>query len=160
PGVYTRNRPIASGTQIQKNINIIGTGPGVIMSAAENQSALTWTLQSGGTYQATRSSVGNGLDGRTLSSWGVKAVRIPAACLANCNGTAGSWWTDNVTVYVHRADNSTINTDVWTIMSATGTCLQVFGGVNVYVEGVDFEGANVTGVGYANNLAGPALPTV
>ena len=82
---------------------------------------LTWTLESGTTYQATRSNVNRCLDWLTFNSDGDYQELTLVASLVLCRATAGSWYTDNVTTYVNRSDGAAVtDTNTVALLTAVG----------------------------------------
>ena len=69
---------------------------------------LTWSLNSGTTYQATRSNVKRVLDWVNVDDKNDYQEYTLTASLAACQALPGSWYTDNVTVYVNRIDGAAV----------------------------------------------------
>lgn len=70
---------------------------------------LTWALNSGTTYQATRSNAKRVLDWVNVDDKNDYFEYSLAASLAACQATPGTWYTDNVTVYVNRIDGAVVS---------------------------------------------------
>jgi len=106
--------------------------------------ALTWTLDSGTTYSASRSLSQRVYDTKTKDVNG-DYTEFPKAnpyTLTGCRAQAGSWFTDGTTVYVNRGDAIAVtdsNTRVY--LSAVNGAKSTTSG-NMYLSGFDFEGGN------------------
>lgn len=68
--------------------------------------ALTWVLDSGTTYSVARSNCKRILDLINFDADGDYNEIQPAASLAACRATPGTYYTDNVTIYVNRIDGA------------------------------------------------------
>lgn len=115
---------------------------------------LTWTLNSGTTYQATRSSAQRAYDTATKTAFGDYTEITKVAALATCQATPGTWYTDGTTVYVNRADGAVVsdaNTRIY-LTSISGAKCSTSG--NTYVYGFDFEGGNQYAFRAAGNASG------
>jgi hypothetical protein len=145
-GTYTFGQGFA-GQTCNKNINFIPQGGRVQNSNKFPLATGVWTLDGTGTYKATRSTIVAVTDALQTTVWPDGAVlpkELPLqASLAACQALPGSWYTDNVTVWVHRIDGSVPDG------SATGPVSCIFNtagmtmgfDVKWYVENVDFIGA-------------------
>ncbi len=146
-GVYTFNLNF-SNTACDKDLNIIAVGGRVLST---NKFPLTsWTLDGTGTYRATRSGVQDVRDARYPVTW-PNGDQTPAllplmADLATCQATPGSWYTNNVSVWVHLQDGRTpdanTNGDVGVLYG--NAMMLMTHNRKWYIEGFDFESANTS----------------
>jgi hypothetical protein len=67
---------------------------------SNTQTALTWTLNTGATYQAARSNVTHVLDMSSKDAFGIPLGYTFRSSIATVDANPGSWWTDGTTVYV------------------------------------------------------------
>jgi hypothetical protein len=137
-GLYTRAN--AANTTPNKACALIAVGGRVETGWFD---ALTWTLDSGTTYKATRADVRRVIDLATVDQDGLRPDLPFAASLAACRATPGSWWTDNVTVYVTRADAAAV-TDANSralLMTGNSAVMRSSTGGNMYVSGFDVMGS-------------------
>ncbi len=70
---------------------------------------LTWALDSGTTYSSSRSNIKRVIDWSNVDENNDYLELTLAASLAACRSTPSTWWTDNVTVYVNRADGAVVS---------------------------------------------------
>ena len=68
-------------------------------------STYSWTLESNNTYKATRSGVTNIIDRLNKDIYGLETPLLNVSTKEECVSTAGTWYTDDVAVWVHRTDN-------------------------------------------------------
>lgn len=136
----TMYRPLATwGSAVTgKTFKFVGDGVGATFSCSD---ILTWTVHSGTTYKATRSSVLSVWDSAILGSDGDYTQLVNAVDLTTCIATSGTWWTDNVTVYVHTADNRVVDATIRAYINVT-FCAFVGPGT-IYFENLRFEGDTV-----------------
>jgi hypothetical protein len=138
-----------SSTSANKNLNIIATGGRALCT---NRFALTtWASDNGagsGTYRATRSNITDVRDARYPETM-PDGVQIPqlltkSADLATCQTTPGTWFTDNVSVWVHthdgRSPDAGVGGDVACLYGATSARLLT--AKSWFVQGFDFEGVS------------------
>jgi len=107
--------------------------------------ALTYTLDGTYTncYKVTRASVNRVVDLLNNGSFGEHVELTLAANLSACNSTAGTWYTDGTTLYVHRLDGAAVtyaNTRVY--LNAYNVYLNDTS-KNFYINGFDLEGGSV-----------------
>jgi hypothetical protein len=143
-GEYRRT---SASTVVTKSVNLVAVERGVKWTAWNTD--LAWTLLSGNIYQTTRSTVQIVADGAAgvVDQFGRKAVyKYMGTTSASITGP-GQWATDGATVWVWPADNRVMtgtDTNIRLGINAGGTCLNIQGGINVYAEGIDFEGGGST----------------
>lgn len=104
--------------------------------------ALTWSVDTGSTYKATRANTRRVIDLAAVDADGLNVDLAWAGSLADCRATPGSWWTDNATLYVHRADEAAAtaaNTRALLNVNATGV-VQMTSAGNMYLSGFDVQG--------------------
>jgi hypothetical protein len=109
------------------------------------QSGLSWTADGTGTWKATRSGVYTVYDLRKKDAYGVPYPLDFKPSLAECQATPNTWYSDNVTVWVHPSDNLVPNDNNFII--GLGTLLftaTLLGTSKLYFENCDLIGGNVT----------------
>jgi hypothetical protein len=74
-----------------------------------HQGALTWTQEGIGTWKATRSTVSGVYDWRYVDKNNVPIPLEQKLTIADCQATPNTWYTDNVSVWVHTSDGLTPN---------------------------------------------------
>jgi hypothetical protein len=135
--------------------NCIGYG-----GDATNDSYQTFATMTAdaGAYKTARSAVGQVYDATILDSNGTQERLTLVADAATCRSTAGSWYTDNVTVWVHTSDSRDLSVD------ATGMRirLNVIGARNtsdvpLYLENMNFYGWKDQGFYSSNAGSNTAL---
>lgn len=141
PGEYFRNSHTAP--VLTKSLNIIGR-PGAILTGYELTTSLTWTVQSGNIYQATRANTNLVVDKRSAyaTADGDFTMYEKKADLASVTGP-GQWAIVGSVVYVWALGNANLATDssFMRLSLATGSSvLQISGGNTLYLEGVQLEG--------------------
>lgn len=101
-----------------------------------------WTLHSGNCYKVTRSAAKVVVDKANIDSNGDWQELTLVADAATCVSTPGSWYTDNVTVYVHAFNSRSLigDTNMFVLLQqGAGT---VGAGKKIYMENCDIYGAN------------------
>lgn len=94
-----RNRTIDG-----KTIAIVPANTANKLYISSHWVGLTWTLDGAGTWKTTRSSCYSVFDLRHKDYLGVPIPLTNKATLAECQAEAGTWYTDNVDVWVHTWD--------------------------------------------------------
>lgn len=152
-GTYNRNKDWS--TTPTQDCNIIGENGTVILSSQED--GLSFTADSGA-YKATRSAVGSVYDTDFTDSNGDYERLTLAASAADCRATAGTWYTDNVEVWVHTTDERDLSSDA--------TALRVYLKVNppkvnadvtVYIENLNIEGFQTANAEITNSAVSQDL---
>lgn len=138
-GSYPITYGLGSGSTPTKACALIAVGGRVETGLFET---LTWTLDAGTTYKATRVDVRRVLDLTTIDQDGLRPDLNFAASLAACRTTPGSWWTDNVTVYVNRSDGLAVADTNTRALLMTGNLavMRMSTGGHMYVSGFDIMG--------------------
>lgn len=141
-GTYPRgNCPSGSaGTVIaNKACSLIAVGGRVVTGFFD---ALAWTLDQGTTYRATRAGSRRAIRLDTVDQDGLFPDYTWVVDLATCRATPGSWYTDNTTTYVNRADGAAVNDANTRILLTVGSTspLPMTTSGNMYVSGFDFSG--------------------
>lgn len=115
---------------------------------------LTWSLNSGTTYQATRSNVKRVLDLVNTDEKNDYFELSLAASLAACQATPGTWWTDNVTLYVNRIDGAaaTNANTVALLITIEGIKMTTSGSMHLY--GIKQIGGANGAIQLLNNVSG------
>lgn len=135
-GVYQRaytlkNPPVA-------DLSIICPTGDAVFASWEN---LSWSKTGGYTnvYEAARSSVYDVRDSSVPDAYSLYTQYTKVASVAAVDAQPGSWYTDDVTVYVHRLASAVVDNDIKCLMSIkTG----VSENVSVYFEGITFAGGS------------------
>lgn len=115
---------------------------------------LTWSVNSGTTYQATRSSVGRVIDWLANDGYGDPAELTKVASLTVCRATPGSWYTDNVTVYVNRADGAAVNDANTAAMLHNVNGIATTSNGNMWIEGITQLGGSTGAIRMRDNPTG------
>lgn len=142
PGTYPRALCPSSTTGLvapNKRCTLIVNGPGQVVAGLFD--ALTWAVDQGTTYVAARSVARRVINRLLQDANGIHPDITYATSLANCRATPGTWWTDNVNVYVNRIDGLPVtdaNTRVFLNVNGNAAPLQMSTGGNMHVIG-DFE---------------------
>jgi hypothetical protein len=144
-GFYDRNKAFTGSNGATVTVPtqpcIIRAVGGVVITHAAG--ALTWTVEAGTTYKATRSNVNRVLDWATRDADGEFVEFTKVSTLVACTSTPGTWYTDNVTVYVNRTDAAAV-TDANTgalLLNVDG--IETSSGGNMHLIGVQqYGGAN------------------
>lgn len=119
-----------------------------------NGDAHTFTLTSGTTYQVTRSNVARVFDTLNVDADGDFKELPLAASLASCDATPGSWYTDNVTLYINRSDAAAVtSSNVMVLLKATESIKATTSG-NMHLIGVTQYGGNSGCIVISNNATG------
>jgi len=141
-GLYPRGQsPTGSGGSVVPNkaCAFIAVGGRVETGHFD---ALGWTLDQGTTYKASRASARRAQRIDTIDQDGLYPDYQWVADVATCRATPGSWYTDNTTVYVNRADGAAVtdaNTRIMLLITG-GPVLAMSTGGNMYVSGFDLQG--------------------
>lgn len=104
---------------------------------------LSWTLDTGTTYKATRSNTKRVIDLTVTNQWGLGSDYTWAVDLATCRATPGTWFTDNTTVYVNRLDGAAVtdsNARAMISVSSSAGGIKMSTGGHMYVAGFDCQG--------------------
>jgi len=115
---------------------------------------LTWSLNSDTTYQATRSNVKRVLDWINVDDKNDYQEYTLTASLAACQALPGSWYTDNVTVYVNRIDGAAVtNANTVALLTAVeGIEFTTSGSMHLY--GIRQIGGSNGAIRLRNNVNG------
>ena len=142
-GTYKRERSICgfdSSKALTAPISLEGVYGRVVSGVFDD---LTYTKTGGQNYvyQATRSSVINVIDSIRKDDDGNLKLLSTATSIADCDATPNSWFTDNITLYIHSADSGIVNDFTHRgIMSSKGAAL--YGDHNIYLSNIDMYGGN------------------
>lgn len=138
-GTYPLPNGLGAGSTPTKACALIAVGGRVDTGLFTD---LTWSLDTGTTYKATQADVRRVLDLATVDQDGLRPDLSFAASLAACRTTTGSWWTDNATVYVNRADGAAVTNANSRALQMTGNAavIRMSSGGNMYVSGFDASG--------------------
>jgi hypothetical protein len=106
PGTYFRANSFSNnGTEVVPTQTCVFKGVGGKVVCINGDSH-TWTLESGTTYQVTRSNAKRVFELDTFDADGDFYEATLAASLAACRATPGSWYTDGTTTYMNRRDGA------------------------------------------------------
>ena len=143
-GIYPRANGFmgnASSIAPTQDTAFFAVGGTVVTGAFD---ALTWTLTTGTTYQATRSSVMRVVDLLNNTGFGGHVDLTLAASLTACEATPGTWYDNGTTLYVNRADGAAVtNTNTRAYLSAQVLTLINTTG-NIYLKGFALEGGAIS----------------
>jgi hypothetical protein len=159
-GVYDVNKSLTVLADVSSSpLVIIALDPeNTYFTSAAVTSLLTWTVHSGSTYKCTRSAVYSVVDFTFRDTLGNIQMYPLAADLATCIATAGTYWTDNVTSYVHTLDGRNPD-DNLKLLLASSQVIEVNGTAPFYyIEGIKFYGSNVYGALQVRHLTIDSLP--
>ena len=152
-GIYRRNGTALcwSSTTPSQACAFIAVGGRVVSSVSDT---LTWSLNSGTTYQVARSNATRVYDLAVKTTFGDYNEVTKVTLLATCQATPGTWFTDGTTLYVNRIDGAVVSdTNTRVFLTAVGGALGTTSG-NMYVSGFDFEGGNQYAMRPTNNNTG------
>lgn len=116
--------------------------------------ALTWTLTSGTTYQATRSNVVRVLDWLNVDEDGDYVELTKVGALATCQATPGTWYTDNVTTYVNRADGAAVTDANTTALLTAVEGIEFTSSGSMHLYGITQIGGTNGAIRLRNNVNG------
>jgi len=102
---------------------------------------LNWSKTSGQTnvYQAARSQVNLVINPTVKNDDGSYVTLRNVSSIALCDSTPNSYFTDNVTLYVHEASSSPVNNLNTRALLNTRNCSLV-GNHNIYMSNIDIQG--------------------
>ena len=136
-GVYPRNKSWQT-VQPLNDLSVIAVGGPVVSTYHD---ALTWAPDA--TYptvsKATRSTVYQVRDGSVVDSKGDAEKLTLRASVEEVSLNPGSYYTDNVSVWVLPSDSRTADANCWCLMSGGNGRVS---GKSIYVEGFTFLGGN------------------
>lgn len=140
-GLYTRLK-LSAATPTQP-INFIGENGDVIISA-EWEIKTGFTLDSDNTYKVARSNTLNVVDMGVLNEYGDGTVLIEATDVANCKATPGSWYTDNIDVWVHTSDERNLALDATDLKLMLQDGYLNFEDIDgtVYIKNIEVQGGS------------------
>lgn len=117
-------------------------------------SDLTWTLNSGTTYQATRSNVKRVLDWVNVDDKNDYQEYALAASLSACQSTPGTWFTDNVTLYVNRIDGAAVSNANTAALLTTIEGIKFTSSGSMHLYGISQLGGTNGALDLINNVNG------
>ena len=114
--------------------------------------ALTWTVNGthNNVYQATRSHARNVIHKDILDVNGLPYQNKQVATLQACADEGGTWFTDNVTVYVNHI-NGAVVTDFNTSALIRDSMTNIITNHDFYISGFDMFGGRYNGLGLLGN---------
>jgi hypothetical protein len=159
-GIYDVNKSLTVLTDVSSSpLVIIALDPeNTYFTSSAVTSLLTWSLHSGQTYKCTRSAVYSVIDFTFRDTLGNIQMYPLATDSATCVATAGTYWTNNVTTYVHTLDGRNPD-DNLKLLLASSQVIEVNGTAPFYyIEGIKFYGSNVYGAIQVRHLTADSLP--
>lgn len=154
-GVYTRTLALNSAN-IAKSVNIIAQNKGKAICGTHD--ALTYTKTAGKTYvyQSTRSNVNKVVDISGIAN-DVTYPLTKVSSIDECDALAGSWYTDNVTLYVHTLDGTTPDNNkvLGLLLNNSFGIVPAVANMVVYLEGIKILGGQNGNVMIQNTATYP-----
>ncbi|HYD89995.1 MAG TPA: hypothetical protein VEA37_00730, partial [Flavobacterium sp.] len=136
PGTYLRDKFIGPDLSLSGNdLLIIGIGE---VNVTNGQGSLSWTLTTSNTYEATRNGVTQVFDKKFKSKYGYFYPLKQVFSQADCESESGTYFTDNVKVWVHTLDDRSPDTDIIVDLSLNNTILSNDG--RLYLENLNIYG--------------------
>jgi hypothetical protein len=151
--VYDRNKAWTTSPTVP--VNVIGINGTPTFSARQD---LTFSAFSGAAYQATRSSILWEFDSAILNANGDASRLAKVADAATVVSTAGSFFTDNVTLYVRTADSRNLATSslgMLNMLKINPPTLTTNN--NIYVENINFEGFQTAAFSISNSSSNDTI---
>ena len=146
-GTYIRSK--AFTVAATRSVSIIATGGTV---TTNNFDALTWSADS--TYtnlsKATRSTVYAVYDNKYLTADGDSTKLLKCNTIELCAATIGSWFTDNVSVWVNPSDERVADADIRAFLDVRGI---LSNGKNIYIEGFNILGGGLGVCNFTNTTS-------
>lgn len=140
--MFNRDEANFAATYVGKNIAVVSTA--TEKTIISSNASYTWTLDGAGTYKAGRSGVTGVIDNTNRDANGLPIPLVNVASVVACQSTAGTWYTDGTTVWVHRTDEA-IPTQASTIVSLAVPVLEpILSGSTMYFENFIFCGWDAT----------------
>lgn len=134
PGIYLRDTMYTSATNLAGNdLIIIGIGE---VNITSGQGGLSWVLSTNNTYRATRSNVSNVIDFKFKNKYGFYTGLKKVSTQALCEAESGTFFTDNVGVWVHAQDNRVPDANLLPTLVASNVLTTNAG--KVYHENLNF----------------------
>lgn len=145
PGTYYGGIGTAIGTTVARDIRIFSQSGGkdVVVRTGVDSTTLTWTINTGSTYEATPGLAINQVFDGSITDDNGDYYRLTARdSIANVNANPGSWWYDSgaAKVYVRMPTNRSPDPDAVLLGSAVGT---ITGNRGLYLRGIRFEGGGL-----------------
>lgn len=141
-----------------RSMSLIATGGRVVLG--EFAEGLSWALDVAGsrpnTWKAARSNIGAARDAAFPDANGDHTVLTLQADADAVEANAGSWYTDNTSVWVRTSDSREIDSDVRLYFSNVNFAARIIGPLTMYWENIDFEGGNTNAAMYVAANAGGA----
>ncbi len=152
-GIFNRNQDWT--VTPTRAFNCIGSGGDAIMDSYQPFATMT---ADGTAYKATRSAVGQVYDSTIVDANGTQERLTLVANVATCQATPGSWYTNNVDVWVRTSDSRDLSID----SSGVRVRLSVIGARNtadvpMYLENMNFYGWKDQGFYTSNAGSSTAL---
>lgn len=139
-GVYDRNNSFTGAAGAAVTIPtqpcVIRAIGGVVICHAAG--ALSWTVESGTTYRATRSNVCRVIDWANRDADGEFVELTQVTTLAACTSTPGTWFQsgDNALVYVNRSDGAVVSDTNTAALLLNVDGIDVSTGGNTHLYGI------------------------
>lgn len=141
PGLYAGNDGWRDANPTS-NLVVMPWGAGRVVSS-RHQTGLSWSLAADQTktYQATISTVGSVADAANVDANGDYTRLTSVASIAAAEATAGTYYVNGTTVYVHTFNDRAPDSSVRVYPNLRNGRYQQPSGV-VWVNGIDFEGGS------------------
>lgn len=143
PGVAYESLGNVIGISVNRDIQIrsMSGGNDVIIRNGVDSSAVTWTVATGNTYQATVSTtIFRVMDKTVVDARGDYLDLKPQTSITNVNNNPGSYWYDSATgiIYVRMHTNRSPSGDA--LLFRANTSLRVNGNRAILLKNLRFEG--------------------
>lgn len=145
PGTYYGGIGTAIGVTVNRDIEIssLSGGPDVIVRTGVDSAGITWTLNTGATYEAvTGLAINQAFDGTIVDGRGDPFRLTLRGSIATVNANPGSWWYDSAVgkVYVRMPIDGSPSGKVVLFGSAAGT---VTGNRALFCKNIKFHGGGI-----------------
>lgn len=152
-GVYTRQLGLNS-TTITKSVNIIAKNKGKALVSLHDFLAYQKLEGKNYVYYATRSNVNKVVNVSGIDN-DVTFTYTKVNSIDECEALAGSWYTDNVTLYVHDLENGyPDNNKVFALLLSNGlTANSTTNNLSIYLEGLKLIGGQNGSVMIQNTVS-------
>ena len=154
PGTYFRANGFSNnGTEVIPTQTCVFQGVGGQVVGINGDSH-TWTLESGTTYQVTRSNAKRVFELDTFDADGDFYEEPLAASLAACRATPGSWYTDGTTTYMNRRDGAQPTAANTMVILISVNSIRATTSGNMHMYGITQYGGNNGCIKISGNTTG------
>ena len=111
-----------------------------------SETSVSWSLESGNVYKASRTAVSWLLDASSYNEYGDWFGYTKVSSIAECQALAGSWYqaSGGSLVYVHTLNGDAPTSVIHPIVSKANAGCSA-GNYTLYIEGIDFFGGSTAG---------------